>query len=54
VTFLVRHVRGHGREALAQAEELLAAAGPRGAMARIVIEEGPGDNATVLLAYDAE
>lgn len=53
-TILVRHGPGRARAALAQAEALVAAAGPRGGSARIVIEEGPGDNASVLLAYDAE
>ncbi|MFM9935862.1 MAG: hypothetical protein ACKVOL_06645 [Novosphingobium sp.] len=53
-TILVRHVAGNGREGLAQAEALVTAAGTRGAAARIVIEEGPGDSAAVLLAYDAE
>lgn len=52
-TILVRHVRGAGRAALARAEALVEAAGPRGASARIVIEEGPADSASVLLAYDA-
>jgi hypothetical protein len=54
VTILVRHGPGRGRAALAQAEALVDAAGPRGAAARIVIEQGPGDSASVLLAYDAE
>jgi len=53
-TILVRHMPGHARAALAQAEALVAAAGPRGAAARIVIEEGPADSASVLLAYDAQ
>lgn len=59
VTILVRHVRGHGLQALARAEALLAAAGARGSGARIVIEQaangqGSGDSASVLLAFDAE
>ncbi len=54
VTILVRHLRGASRAALAQAEALVEAAGPRGAAARIVIEEGPRDSASVLLAYDAQ
>lgn len=54
VTILVRHGRGHGLQALAQAEALLAAAGARGSGARIVIEQGTGDGASVLLAFDAE
>ncbi len=53
-TILVRHVRGASRAALAEAEALVEAAGPRGASARIVIEEGPADSASVLLAYDAQ
>ena len=53
-TILVHHVRGASRAALAQAEALVEAAGPRGAAARIVIEEGPSDSASVLLAYDAQ
>lgn len=53
-TILVRHLNGHGRAALARAEALVVAAGPRGAAVRIVIEEGPSDSASVLLAYDAE
>jgi hypothetical protein len=53
-TILVRHARGQARAALARAEALVTAAGPRGAAARIVIEEGSGDGANVLLAYDAE
>ena len=59
VTILVRHVRGHGLQALAQAEALLTATGARGSGARIVIEQGTGErdsgaSASVLLAYDAE
>ncbi len=54
VTILVRHLRGHGLQALAQAEALVRAAGERGSGARIVIEQGPNDSASVLLAYDAE
>lgn len=53
-TILVRHVRGAGRAALARAQALVEAAGPRGASARIVIEQGPVDSASVLLAYDAQ
>jgi len=53
-TILVHHRRGHGRAALARATALVEAAGPRGAAARIVIEEGPADSASVLLAYDAQ
>ena len=53
-TILVRHVRGASRAALAQAQALVEAAGPRGAAARIVIEEGPIGSASVLLAYDAQ
>lgn len=64
VTILVRHARGHGLLALAQAKALVAAAGERGSGARIVIEQnssdpgsdirGLGDSASVLLAYDAD
>lgn len=53
-TILVRHIGGHGRDALARALVLVEAAGPRGAAARIVIEEGRTDSASVLLGYDAE
>ena len=53
-TILVHHRSGGGRAALARATALVEAAGPRGATARIVIEEGPADSASVLLAYDAE
>jgi hypothetical protein len=52
-TILVRHVRGASRAALARAQALVEVAGPRGASARIVIEEGPANSASVLLAYDA-
>jgi hypothetical protein len=54
VSILVRHVRGQERGALLRAEALVAAAGARGAGARIVIEPGREDGASVVLAYDAE
>ncbi len=54
VSILVRHVPGHERAALARAEALMAMAGARGAGARIVIEPGGEDGASVVLAYDAE
>ncbi len=53
-TILVHHRSGGGRAALARATALVEAAGPRAAAARIVIEQGPADSASVLLAYDAE
>jgi hypothetical protein len=53
-TVLVRHSGGHRRAALARALALVEAAGPRGASARIVIEQGPADSASVLLGYDTE
>lgn len=53
-TILVRHLPGHGREALARASALVESAGPRAAAARIVIEQGVADSASVLLAYDAQ
>ncbi|OYU33151.1 MAG: hypothetical protein CFE35_21795 [Novosphingobium sp. PASSN1] len=54
VSILVRHGLGHERAALARAETLMTAAGARGAGARIVIEPGQADGASVVLAYDAE
>jgi hypothetical protein len=58
VSILVRHAVGQERAALGRAEALVAAAGKRGAGARIVIEPGGKDGsengASVLLAYDAE
>lgn len=54
VSILVRHGLGHERAALARAETLMMAAGTRGAGARIVIEPGQADGASVVLAYDAE
>ncbi len=54
VSILVRHLAGHEQAALARAEALVTTAGPRGAGARIVIEPGREDGASVVLAYDAE
>lgn len=54
VSILVRHLQGHQRAALDRADALLAAAGARGAGARIVIEPGREDSASVVLAFDAE
>lgn len=54
VSILVRHPAGHEQAALARAEALVAKAGPRVAGARIVIEPGREDGASVVLAYDAE
>ena len=54
VSILVRHRGGHEQAALARAGALAAAAGPRGAGARIVIEPGREDSASVVLAYDSE
>lgn len=54
VSILVRHLAGHEQAALARAAALVAKAGARGAGARIVIEPGHEDSASVVLAYDAE
>ncbi len=54
VSILVRHLAGHEQAALARAEALVKDAGARGAGARIVIEPGREDAASVVLAYDAE
>lgn len=54
VSILVRHFAGHEQAALARAEALVKAAGARGTGARIVIEPGREDGASVVLAYDAE
>ena len=54
VSILVRHVQGHEAAAFARTQALVAAAGPRGASARIVIEPGREDAASVVLAYDAQ
>ena len=54
VSILVRHLAGHEQAALARVKALVAMAGARGAGARIVIEPGREDAASVILAYDAE
>lgn len=54
VSILVRHRAGHEQAALMRAQALVAKAGTRGAGARIVIEPGREDGASVVLAYDAE
>lgn len=54
VSILVRHLGGHELAALAHAQALVTEAGTRGASARIVIEPGREDAASVVLAYDAE
>lgn len=54
VSILVRHLPGQERAALVRAQALVAAAGARGSGARIVIEPGRADDASVVLAYDAE
>ncbi|KPF87552.1 hypothetical protein [Novosphingobium sp. AAP93] len=54
VSILVRHLAGHEQAALVRAQALVTAAGARGASARIVIEPGREDAASVVLAYDAE
>ncbi len=54
VSILVRHRSGGEQAALARAQALVLAAGSRGAGARIVIEPGREDAASVVLAYDAE
>ncbi len=53
VSILVRHLSGHEQAALARAGALTAAAGARATGARIVIEPGSADDASVVLAYDA-
>lgn len=54
VSILVRHLAGHEQAAFVRAQELMRKAGARGASARIVIEPGREDAASVVLAYDAE
>ena len=54
VSILVRHLAGHEQTALAHAQALVTEAGTRGTSARIVIEPGREDAASVVLAYDAE
>jgi hypothetical protein len=54
VSILVRDVAGHEQAALARAEGLMTMAGARGAGARIVIEPGGEERASVVLAYDAQ
>lgn len=54
VSILVRDTAGHEQAALARAEALMARAGARGAGARIVIEPGSENGASVVLAYDAQ
>ena len=53
VSILVRHLSGHEQAALARAGTLTAAAGARATGARIVIEPGNADDASVVLAFDA-
>ncbi len=53
-TISVRFIKGHQAAAFARAAALAAAAGPRAAAARIVVEAGPADGAIVSLAYDLE
>jgi hypothetical protein len=53
-TILVRHTGGRSRAAMTRALALVEAAGPHGGAARIVIEQGPRDSASVLLGYDAQ
>jgi hypothetical protein len=54
VSILVRHLEGRERAALGRAAQLLADAGTRAAGARIVIEPGADDSASVVLAYDTQ
>ncbi|WP_421852836.1 hypothetical protein [Novosphingobium sp.] len=54
VSILVRDAAGHEQAALARAEKLMVRAGARGAGARIVIEPGSENGASVVLAYDAQ
>lgn len=54
VSILVRHRGGHAPAAFARAQALVNDAGARGPSARIVIEPGREDAASVVLAYDAE
>ena len=53
VSILVRHLSGHEQAALARAGALTAVAGARATGARIVIEPGNADDASVVLAFDA-
>lgn len=54
ITIVVRHLASHRAEAFARAERLTQAAGPRGAVARLVIEQGAADGASVAVGYDTE
>ena len=53
LTITVRYAPGRRGAALAQAQALSAAAGPRGAAARIVVEPGAPAGATASVAFDA-
>ncbi|MEO0032283.1 MAG: hypothetical protein RIS94_2041 [Pseudomonadota bacterium] len=54
VTIAVRYARDSRAAALARAARLGEAAGPRAATARMVVEPGSTDAASVALGYDAE
>ncbi|GEO01780.1 hypothetical protein NSE01_36120 [Novosphingobium sediminis] len=54
VSILVRHRAGHEQAALTHAQALVAEAGVHAASARIVVEPGREDTASVVLAYDAQ
>lgn len=54
ITIVVRHLASRRSEAFARAQRLQAAAGPRGAGARLVIEPGEADGASVAVGYDTE
>ena len=53
LTITVRYAPGGRRAAIAEAQALSAAAGPRGAAARIVIEPGDPTGASATVAFDA-
>lgn len=54
VTIAVRYARASRVDALAHAAQLGELAGPRAAAARMVVEPGASDGASVALGYDAE
>lgn len=54
VSILMRHRAGQEHAALTHAQALVAEAGAHAASARIVVEPGREDAASVVLAYDAQ
>ncbi|WP_408589064.1 hypothetical protein [Novosphingobium sp.] len=54
ITIVVRHLARQRTEAFARADRLERAAGPRGAAARLVIEQGAADGASVTVGYDTD